>query len=260
MMVPHPNQQAPYGPQPYTLHAPGARAACLLVHGFTGSPLELRPLAEHLSANGIHVDAPLLPGHGTCPEDLNHVTWRDWMETVEAAYLELRDTAPHVFAAGLSLGSLLVAELAKRQPELTGIILCSPALTIANKLIALTPLARYLIRTVPKQNSDHPTAPDAQRYLWSYDRWTVAGAAELLRLKQRVRRGLEQIRVPALVIYSVRDKMIGENAAADTYERLGSKNKELVELEESGHVLTVDVERERVFAAAVRFIAEHAGS
>ena len=40
---------------------------CLLIHGFTSSPSETRPVAEALQAVGIGSLAPRLPGHGTSP-------------------------------------------------------------------------------------------------------------------------------------------------------------------------------------------------
>jgi alpha-beta hydrolase superfamily lysophospholipase len=50
-----------------TFELPGDRGACLLIHGFTGTPWDVRPLGEALSAAGISVQAPRLPGHGTTP-------------------------------------------------------------------------------------------------------------------------------------------------------------------------------------------------
>ena len=47
----------------------------LLVHGYTGSPASMRPWAEYLNQRGFTVRVPLLPGHGTKPEDLNEVKW-----------------------------------------------------------------------------------------------------------------------------------------------------------------------------------------
>ena len=58
----------------------GSRTGCLLLHGFTSTPAELRPLGEALHRAGYTVHAPLLPGHGTSPEDLLHITYCDWIE------------------------------------------------------------------------------------------------------------------------------------------------------------------------------------
>src|SRR5512143_863129 len=52
--------------------------AALLIHGFTGTPYEVRPLAEHLAGRGLEVATPVLPGHGQDAAALNRTTWRDW--------------------------------------------------------------------------------------------------------------------------------------------------------------------------------------
>ena len=61
----------------------------LLVHGYTGSPASMRPWAEYLNQRGFTVRVPLLPGHGTKPEDLNEVKWEQWPAKVEAELAEL---------------------------------------------------------------------------------------------------------------------------------------------------------------------------
>src|SRR5689334_23628869 len=103
---------------PFRLDPPGGfppRAAVLLLHGFTGSPWEVRPLGDSLAARGYHVYAPLLPGHGTTPEAMLYVTHLDWEREAERGLQALKGFE-HVFVAGLSLGSLLALLVAARFP------------------------------------------------------------------------------------------------------------------------------------------------
>ncbi len=65
--------------------APGA----LVLHGFTGNPSSMRGLAETLAAEGLHVELPRLPGHGTTIDDMLTTGWADWTAEVEAAYQRL---------------------------------------------------------------------------------------------------------------------------------------------------------------------------
>src|SRR5688500_7219834 len=90
--------------------------ACLLLHGFTGSPWDLRPLGEALAARGLYVKAPRLPGHGTTPEALLTVTHCHWEEAAQEALWTLRNRR-RVFVAGLSMGALLSLRLAVHAPE-----------------------------------------------------------------------------------------------------------------------------------------------
>ena len=103
-----------------------AIAAVLLIHGFTGSPWEVRPLGEALAARGFHVQAIRLPGHGVDPEAMAWVTWRDWEHAAEEALKQLRGFQ-HVFVAGLSMGALLGMLLAARHPNrVSGLAMMAP--------------------------------------------------------------------------------------------------------------------------------------
>ena len=63
------------GAEPIDL--PGGPVGVLLSHGFTGTTQSMRPWAEHLSAHGLSVVAPRLPGHGTRWQDMNDTGWDD---------------------------------------------------------------------------------------------------------------------------------------------------------------------------------------
>src|SRR5215831_6705959 len=87
--------------------------ACLLLHGLTGSPAEVRPVGEALAKAGFRAVAPLLPGHGTSPEDLYVVTRADLLAAARAALLGLSG-ARRLYLCGLSAGALLAIHLAAR--------------------------------------------------------------------------------------------------------------------------------------------------
>ena len=52
---------------------------CVLLHGFTAAPKEMRALGEYLAARDYTVRGVRYAGHGTSPEDLARTTWRDWV-------------------------------------------------------------------------------------------------------------------------------------------------------------------------------------
>src|SRR5580658_3749695 len=79
----------------------------LVLHGFTGCPQSMRPLAEAFADAGFSVELPLLPGHGTGVEDLVPMRWPDWMAAAEAAYLDLAARCDRTVVAGLSMGGTL---------------------------------------------------------------------------------------------------------------------------------------------------------
>ena len=108
----------------------GGKTGVLLLHGFTASTAEVRPLGESLRAAGYTVCAPLLPGHGTHPDDLNKVHWQDWLQTAEIAYQNLLKQCDHVWVGGESMGGLLCLLLAAEHAEINGLLLYAPALSV----------------------------------------------------------------------------------------------------------------------------------
>lgn len=117
--------------------------ACLLLHGFTGSPWDMRPLGEALAARGLYVKAPLLPGHGTTPEAMLEADHRHWEEAAREALHSLRGFR-QVFVAGLSMGSLLGLRLAAHfKEQVKGLVLLAPAARFKGPKMALLKRLRH---------------------------------------------------------------------------------------------------------------------
>jgi carboxylesterase len=242
-------------PSPFFLE--GGPLGVLLIHGFTGSPPEMRLVGDYLHRRGFTVSGPLLPGHGTTVEDMNRCLWADWTGHAERALTSLQDRCEMVFVGGLSMGSLLTLYLAAHHPELPGVITYSPAAWPANRLIYLTPILKHLIRKKPKSDDSDLTDPEADLRLWSYEENPAFAAHELLKLIRQVRRLLPQVRCPLLVIQGTFDQAIHPTSARRTYERAGSTDKGLVTLHNSGHCVTVDSEWEFVAEKTYQFIQAH---
>ena len=229
----------------------------LLIHGFTGAPPEMRMVADYLHERGLTVQGPLLPGHGTTVEDMNDCGWIDWTNHAERALINLQARCDTVFVGGLSMGSLLTLYLAAHHPELPGAILYAPATVIANRFIYLTPIFKYLMLKKRKSNRSDLTDPEASLRFWSYEEHPVSAAHELLKLMRRVRQLLPRVSCPTLIIHSTLDQAIHSRSARYTYERVGSTEKELVTLHNSGHCITVDSEWEAVAERTYAFIQTH---
>ena len=238
----------------------GGPVGVLLIHGFTGSPPEMRLVGDYLNHRGLTVSGPLLPGHGTTAEDLNRWQWTDWTAHIEGALGQLQAGCETVFVGGLSMGALLTLYLAAQHPELSGAIVYSPATMVANRLIYLSPILKYLRRQVPKpgEGDSDLTDAEAEGRLWSYETHPTFVTHQLLKLSRQVRRLLPQVTCPLLVIHSTLDRTIHPNSAPLTYDRAGSTDKELVTLHNSGHCLTVDSEWESVAEKTYQFIHERA--
>jgi carboxylesterase len=160
-------------PDPSAFVLAGGSVGLLLVHGFTGSPAEMRRIAPAFQQHGLTVSAPLLPGHGTTPADLSCQRLEDWLDHVHASLSDLQRTCPTVFIGGLSLGALLALHVAAERPNLAGVVVYSPPILITDRRSYLVPLIKRLVHELPKP-PDHFTDPSAAAQLWNYPTYPVA--------------------------------------------------------------------------------------
>jgi len=243
----------------------GGDVGCLLLHGFTGTPCEMRPIGARLAAAGYTVRAPLLPGHGTRVEDLARAVWEDWYGAALESWHELGTRTRTRAAAGLSMGALLALHLAFDRPrEVRAVAALAPAIELASQKSAemsrwvrwLPPLPRR-VGIVPKRGSK---IPGVGRATPAYDEIPLRALGSMLALQTRVRSELPRITVPVLVLEGGLDDTISPRAAADVEAALGSAIKSRVRFPRSGHVMTEDVDCELVVDRIERFFAEHATS
>ena len=248
----------PESPAPEPFFLAGGPQAALLVHGFTGSPPEMRLIGDYLYARGMTVHAPLLPGHGTDPADLNRRRWTEFADRVEQAYSELQARSEQVVLAGLSMGALLTLHHAARDPSVPAAVVYSPALRLRNPLSRLLPLLKYVTPAWGKPKSTL-TDPQAARHLWSYPTFPTRAGHELLKLQRQVRRDLPLVTCPLLIVHSTRDDQVHPGSPHRVHDRVGSQDKELLLLHNSGHALTVDREWELVAERTYAFIQKRLG-
>jgi carboxylesterase len=109
--------------QPFRLE--GGRAAALLIHGFPGSPAEMRPIAALLNEQGWTVEAVLLPGLGPDIPTLGDRTADDWLTAVADALGRLRREHDPVILVGYSMGGALAC-LASVRADVDALVLFAP--------------------------------------------------------------------------------------------------------------------------------------
>ncbi len=236
----------------------GGKTGCLLIHGFSGSPPEMRPMGAYLAEKGLTVLGVQLAGHGLTPEDMAVTGWRDWVGSAEKGLQELQDRCEQVFVAGLSMGGLITLHLSAHHP-LTGAIVMSAPAYISDWRFHFLPLVQPFLRWVVPDIESDLTDPEAQARLWSYDRLPTHAVASLRQLLRLVRWELSQVRVPVLIMQGAFDHHIPHDSAQILYDDLGSTDKEIIWWPNSGHAITVDSEREAIWARAYTFINAHSG-
>ena len=257
--LPPPAPAHPILPGAESFFLPGGPTGVLLLHGFTSSPAEVRPLGDFLAAHGYTVHGPLLAGHGTAPEDLRGTTWRDWVASAEEGLAVLRAAdCTRIALVGLSLGGSISLYLAARQPQayLGLVTMNSPVFIPTIFQPALRWLGSGLLPFFDKGISDL-AAEGPGRHELTYTRTPLESVSALIEFLDQVNTVLPEVRTPALVIYSRRDRLVLPYNAMRIYRAIQSLDKQMVVLHRGYHVVTVGADAPRTFAAVHRFLQQH---
>jgi carboxylesterase len=229
----------------------------LVLHGLTGSTESVAGLAAALKEAGFDVEAPMLPGHGTSPEDLAGHGWADWRAATEEAFGRLAARCGPVVAVGLSVGGALAAALAAAHPEVAALAVVNPlvdppAPEFRQVLEGFLAAGEAFLPGVGGDIAD----PDATEV--AYDRLPVAALLSLSHGLEALGPRLAGIRCPVLLLTSRHDHVVPV-ASSDLLAGAVSGPVERVWLENSGHVATLDLDRDelerRVVAFALRAVA-----
>ncbi len=231
---------------------PAGRRGALLLHGFTASPTETRPLGEFLHRRGMTVLGVRLTGHGTSPEDLSRTTWMDWYHSAEEGLYRLRERVDSLAVGGVSLGGVLAALLAADHPgEVDGISLLAPSFFPRSWMFFLAPLIARFCAELPK-DADR-CAYYEQHGLFSYDVRPTRSLVELRKVTRLGYRRLREVTTPAQVIMGRRDQLIDPASGDRIMVRLAGSRKELHFVERSDHILTVEPDAPEVFERVWKF-------
>jgi carboxylesterase len=260
--------------EPFLLR--GGDHGCLLVHGFTGDPSEMRGLGDHLHKAGHTVLGIRLPGHGGKPEDLAAVRWPDWLAAVADARDDLATRCASVSLVGFSLGGALGVLLAARGAELRRLVLlATPTRLMGDWRINLLGVVRHTTPWFyPLERADFSDpavraqvarhAPDAdlddldvQAHIRKEARISLHAVDEARLAFAAARAALPRVRTPALVMQG-RDDTVAPADSPDTIiRRIGSAQREQAWWDDTGHQLLVHgPQRKAIFKRVAEFLAE----
>lgn len=243
-------------PGPFHLAADGGDrdVGALLLHGFSGSPTEVRGLGEHLASRGVTIAAPLLPGHGVDHHHLERSDRKAWRDAAREALDALQARCRVVVVVGQSMGGLLALELAATRSGVAGVVALAPALLPAR--VAWLTLLPLPLRFIAKHEERHPDLVEKDRVhdVWSTSHTPVRAVPEVLRLARETAAALPRVRAPLLVMQGARDRTVRPASARRVLDGVGSVDKELVWLAGSGHIVAVDAERRTVWERVAGFV------
>ena len=209
-------------------------------------------MATELAKEGYSVIAPLLPGHNTTPNDLNKIIWQDWTSAVEKVLEKALDGYEKVFIGGESMGALIACYLAANYESINGVLLYSPALFVPK--LQLSGIIKYFRPLMPKK-AQKKNNINTEIYPWKgYTVNPTSAANQLYKLQRVVRNNLHKIEQPVLIFQGKNDRTISPESSKYIYEHIGSKDKKLVIMKNSGHCVLLDQDFQIVLDYSKNFI------
>lgn len=203
------------------------RPAAILIHGFPGTPAEVRKLAAVLYKSGWTVQGLLLPGFGAQFDTLGERRYSEWVESIRQAVCSFRSDHHPLLVIGFSMGAAAAVLAAAENDGPDGLVLLAPFAGSIGILGALFPLMRRtvpvikpfrlfrldfsnpdvrqgLANFIPDLDLDDPDVQQAVREI------TIPSASldELRLLGQAAGRAAPAIRVPTLVIQGTQDRVV----------------------------------------------------
>lgn len=236
-------------PKPFMFEA-GERAV-LLLHGFTGNSSDVRMLGRFLQDKGYTCHAPIYKGHGVPPEELVTSGPRDWWKDVLMGYDALKRRGHEEIAvAGLSLGGVFSLKLGYTLPVKGIITMCAPM-----SFKSIDEMNESVLRYAKEYKRREGKEPEQiERELTLLEPMqTLDALQELIR---GVRESIHTISEPTFVVQARQDNIINPDSAEIIYNEIKESNKQLKWYEKSGHVITLDKEKEHLHQDVYSFLEQ----
>ena len=232
-------------------HAPAGVAR---LHGFTGSRASVDAGRRGASAAaGFAVEVPLLPGHGTSPDDLDRTAYAEWLSCVEERYASLDQRCGSVGLFGLSMGGALPRSSPAHHRAISGVALVNPfAQPVDPAFVAILDAAVAGGSTsIPSIGSD--IARPEHPLTGGYDETPVRPLLSLVDGVGDARRALGSVTAPVLLFSSKVDHVVPTSTGAYLEAHLGGPVERIV-LEKSFHVATLDYDGDEIVRRTVEFM------
>jgi carboxylesterase len=224
--------------------------AILLVHGLGASPRHYEFIAKDLAERGYHCRAVRLPGFAEPVAKYCESTSKAWLEKVQGELASLRKEHSRVGIVGHSLGGAVTIGVMLDDPKAADFaVLLTPAVEVSNArspvLSARTwhDISEHSLVFVRVLSSPYPLDcrdPERGDHPGRTPFTPKAVVDQLFKLMDSNRGRAKEITVPTTVVVAIEDPIVDTLAAERFYEALGSTEKDLVRLDNSGHEVTLD--------------------
>ena len=235
---------------------PGNETGILLVHGFTASPIDMKPLGESFREWGYTVSAPLLAGHGKTPEEMRDTVWEDWLGEADKALAQMRQTCKRIIAVGHSMGGLIVLALATQQ-KIDGLVSINAHIVYRDpelhEAYYLMDKQEYVDK--PHKSSEISITKEGLPH-FSYLKVPVKCFVSLNNAIKTVQTRLPKIECPSLIIQCLEDQTIHPSSGGIIVESLGHQRKEVFYWENENHYIPLSPARNELAHKIKQFIIQ----
>jgi carboxylesterase len=237
------------------------RRAALCLHGLTGTPFEMRRVADELVDRGVRCVAPVMAGHDSV-EELSRTSHQQWVDAAREHFERLASEAETVFIVGLSMGGLVALALALENRAAAVAVMGTPV-RLPWWLKLLVPIAKHVLPNLPKPSGGPDIKePGARARHPGLEAMPVASIHEIVKLQEHVRPRLPGITLPLLVAHGAKDRTANPRNASAIFSAINSGERALFKAASSAHVISVDYDAAEVARAVGDFLlsASSAGS
>ena len=225
---------------------------CLCIHGFTGGPHELEPLAQYLrkTTNWL-IATPCLPGHGK-ELNLKGITYDQWVKTAEEELKKLMEQCETVYIVGFSMGGVIAGYLATKY-NIEKLVLLSAAAYYINPKQMLRDIQEMILDSMKGKLGENALFV---RYKMKMRSTPLSATWEFRKLVNVMRPRLKEVCVPTLIVQGERDGIVPLKSAYYLHKTICSPTKKLLLLPSSGHLVCHGPECEQLFAEVEKFLKE----
>ena len=250
--------------------------AIMLFHGLTGSPFEMKKYGIFLFKAGYDVYCYTLPGHGSMENEIESITWQDWINFAQGKYDLIRNGYDDFFLSGICLGALISIYLAIHNKDINAVISLSATVYLDGWSIpwynfmmpvGLNTILRYFY-TFPEREPYGIKDKTVRRKIAklmsktsvAMDNFPLSCIYELLKFSKYVRKNIKLLSTPILIVHSLEDDLTSVKSSKFIYNSVSSEIKKYLELKNSYHMVLYDFEKEIVYEKSLSFIEQHSCS
>lgn len=223
---------------------------CLCIHGFTGAPYEVEPLADYFTqSTDWDVQTITLPGHGDTPA-LKGISFQEWLACAEIELVRMLKRCDDLYIIGFSMGGMIASYLAAKYPVKKLVLLSAAAHYINPKqfLLDVAHICKDSLRGTLAENVIY------SRYRKKFMKTPISSAFQFQKLVKATKPSLEKLYMPVLIVQGECDAIVPVSSARYLFNTIPSADKELYLIPDCKHHVCLEKNASQLFEHVEGFL------